>query len=179
MRGTMSSILLAGLLSLVGTGCGMRPAEMVPKELNVSNHHAGTVAVVANLGDTEGSRVWSATNIASNPQLIGQATEMAVKQYGVFAGVKPKGQSDYLLEIKYTNVEEPAFGLTFDAKLDAHWILTGAGSKQILWEKDITGTGEATVSDALAAVDRARIAEERTVAAHIRKGLEARSQGEF
>ena len=163
MRGRVCWVVVGLMSSLIGLGCGMRAEEMVPKSVNVLNRQPGTVAVVTDNSGVQGNRVWTATELANKHKEIGQATEQAITKFNVFAGgVKPAGQSDYVLEIRYTNVDEPAFGLNFDATLDATWKLMTASPPRTVWEKAISGTGRATFGDA--------------VAAHIQAGLEALSQ---
>ena len=107
----------SALFSLIACGCGMRQDRMVPNDLHVVHQHAGSVSVSANIGDTGGSRAWTASNLATKTDMLSKATEETIKKYGVFTDVKPAGQSDYALVIRYTNVDEPAFGFNFQFDL--------------------------------------------------------------
>jgi hypothetical protein len=177
MRGTFITIALSGLLLSLASGCStMDVDEMTPTSMNVVNHQPGTVAVVTSLGNTAGFRGWTATSLGTEHELVGKATEAAIRKSGIFAAVKPAGQADYVLEITYTDVSEPVFGFNLDATLEANWKLTAVTSKKVLWQQPISGSGEATFGDNPIAVIRARKAEERAAAAHIRAGLEAISK---
>jgi hypothetical protein len=165
-------VLWSGFLASVVAGCGMRPEVMAPKELTVLHRFPGTVAVAVDQGATCGS-AWIRGELALRTDLVREATESTIKRFSIFSDVKPPAQADYILQISYTDVSEPAFGLNFEASLEATWKLRRG--QTVLWERPIKGEGRATLGDAFAGAQRARICEERTAAAHIKAGLEALS----
>jgi hypothetical protein len=177
MRWMLFAVMVPVLLSAVGCS-DVRMEKIVPQTLNVAHHEPGTVAVAVGTGDVwVNGRGWvTATGISSNPVLIGQATEETIRRFKVFDDVKAKGSADYLLDIKFTYVGEPVGGADLNAGLGAHWTLTRVATQKVIWEKDVEGTGVAKFFEALAAVERARIAEERAIEAHIKSGLEALSK---
>ena len=170
-------ILLIGVVSAAGMGCApeMRPSEMVPKNLNAVNKYPGTVAVTVLVGDVSTARNWTASHIVKHPDAIRDAVEQAVKKFHVFSDIRPVNEANYVLQIRLTNVDEPAFGFHMESEIDAHWKLFRQNVETPLWAANVTGNGLATGGDAMVGVDRARISEERAVADHVRAGLEALS----
>ena len=81
--------------------------------------------------------------------------------------VPANGTAPYTLSAELKELDQPLFGLTFDVKSSVLYKLTG---KDTAKEYPVNVTGTAGVSDAFVAIERLRIANERSIQENI-KGL--------
>jgi len=71
----------------------------------------------------------------------------------------------YTLSADLKELDQPLFGLTFDVKSSVVYKLSGNGSSK---EYPVNVTGTATTSDAFVAIERLRIANERSIQENIK-----------
>ena len=75
------------------------------------------------------------------------------------------GQARYEVSATLVSLDQPLFGLTFDVKSVVNYRLTGAGLDKTF---PITATGTATTSDTWVAIERLRVASERSILENIK-----------
>jgi Lipopolysaccharide-assembly len=89
-----------------------------------------------------------------------EAVKNSIAQSGLFAKIVPAGQSDYQLEVQIVRLDQPMFGTSFTVNLEATWRLVHPEDQKVVWEKAITSSSTATMSDAFSGVTRLRLANE-------------------
>ena len=75
------------------------------------------------------------------------------------------GGARYEVSASLVSLDQPLFGLTLDVKSVVNYKLTGAGMDKSL---PVTATGTATTSDTWVAIERLRIANERSILENIK-----------
>lgn len=71
----------------------------------------------------------------------------------------------YTLSAELKELDQPLLGFTFDVKSSVDYKLSGNGSAK---DYPVTATGTATVSDAFVAIERLRIANEKSIQENIK-----------
>ncbi|MEN9904733.1 MAG: hypothetical protein RLZZ555_1298 [Pseudomonadota bacterium] len=99
---------------------------------------------------------------ASFQQALSQS--LAVAGYGAAPGQGGRYQIDADLQ----QLKQPLFGLTFDVLSTVQYTVEGAGLRR---QFPVSATGTATTSDAFVAIERLRIANERSVKENIKEFL--------
>lgn len=77
--------------------------------------------------------------------------------------------ANYRLDANLQELHQPHFGLTFDVVSNVEYRLTRNGQVSVF---PVTATGTATVSDAFVAIERLRLANEKSIKENIRIFLE-------
>jgi hypothetical protein len=114
----------------------------------------------------------------TNPMLASQVDsnsfKTALSQSLRVAGYESNGVATYFVDAELQALSQPMFGLTFDVTSTVRYTLEGQGKRKIF---PITAVGTATTSDALAGVERLRIANEKSIKENIKKFLNELSVG--
>ncbi len=119
----------------------------------------GKVEVVGVTGGKDTNPLWTS-------QVDDKGFTKALSDTIAIAGYQtPPGQpASYRLSARLQSLDQPAFGLTFDVKSSVMYTLEASGGNaQSRREIPITASGIATTSDAFVAVERLRIANERSI----------------
>jgi hypothetical protein len=123
----------------------------------------GAVAVADVSGGKDTNPLW--TSQVDNAGFK-KALEDSLNISGYLATDPAKAQ--YKVSANLKSLEQPLFGLTFDVKSQVDYKVAGpAGAKPI----PVAATGTATPSDAFVAIERLRIANERSVMENIKEFL--------
>lgn len=77
----------------------------------------------------------------------------------------PNANAPYALTADLKELDQPLFGLTFDVKSSVVYKLSGNGAAK---EMPVATTGTAGVSDAFVAIERLRLANERSIQENIK-----------
>jgi hypothetical protein len=96
------------------------------------------------------------------------ATENSLARAGLFRGIGKDASARYSLKAFMTR-QSPTYGMSFTVDLEVGWTLVENASQKVLWRKVIASRHTATVSDAFAGVNRARMGFEGAA----RKNIEA------
>ncbi len=94
-----------------------------------------------------------------------------------FSELSSKWEDDWGLEIEILNVDQPLVGIDFTVKTQVKYTLYKKGNK--VYETTVYETGKATPTDAIIAVARLRIANEKSAKANIAKFVEKISSEKF
>lgn len=77
----------------------------------------------------------------------------------------PNATAPYTMSAELKELDQPLFGLTFDVKSSIVYKLSGDGAAKDI---PVNATGTATVSDAFVAIERLRIANEKSIQENIK-----------
>ena len=90
-------------------------------------------------------------------------------------GYKAENQeaATYFIDAELKELDQPIFGLTFDVHSNVFYVVDGNGTKKSV---PISATGEATVKDAFIAIERLRIANEKSIRENIKAFINSLSQ---
>ena len=134
------------------TAAGMTTAVATP----AAAKHSQSVVVQVTGGSESNSM--GASQISSAD--FASAIQTSIAQSGLFAKLAPAADADYEIDVHIVRLTQPTFGLSFTVTMEADWSLVLRSQKKTVWEKAITSTFTATVSDAFAGVKRLRLANE-------------------
>ena len=167
-------VCCAALLTQACFARGTRPENMRPTTpLLVAKRHSGAVRVSV-LGGKETNPLWK-SEISS--ESFAEALKQAISSSGLFAAVRTDSGTDYLLEVVFTDVDEPLLGgFNMTVTLTARWSLVASKTNQTVWRKDIVTPFTAGVGDAFSGVERLRVANEGAARENIKVGLEELSK---
>ena len=100
----------------------------------------------------------------------------ALKQSLIWAGLF-SSNGEYSLEAELLNVEQPIAGFDMTVKMTVSYALKNRQNGEVVYQTVVVSEYTATVSDAVAALDRLRLANEGSVRENIKALL--RELGEF
>jgi hypothetical protein len=106
----------------------------------------------------------------TNPLLTSQVDDEGFKQ-AIIASLKNSrlygGDAKYALDVNLLKLKQPFLGFDLTVTCQAHYLLQDETSNQIIFDKDLTTSYTATVSDAFVAIERLKMANEGAVRANI------------
>lgn len=157
--------LLAAISVVILTACatpatheGMTVAQSdLPAQLNEALNGAIYVGSVS--GGEETNPLWTSEVDAPS---FRQALDGSLQVAG-YKGAEADG--NYRLDAKLLELHQPHFGMTFDVVSNVEYKLTRNGQVRVF---PVTATGTATVSDAFVAIERLRLANEKSMKENIR-----------
>lgn len=79
----------------------------------------------------------------------------------------------YFIDAELKELDQPLIGLTFDVHSNVFYVVDGKGEKKSL---PISATGQATVHDAFIAIERLRIANEKSIRENIKAFINSLNQ---
>ncbi|HEY0823403.1 MAG TPA: hypothetical protein VGD76_06405 [Ramlibacter sp.] len=164
IRLAAAAAAVAALLNLAGCATPATPQGMTvkPGALAPANPKLrGQVAVADVKGGKETNPLWTSQVDAAGFRKA-LTDSLAISGYLAPDGANAK----YQVSADLLALEQPLFGLTFDVKSDVKYRVTGAGAPRTF---DIKATGTAGTSDAFVALERLRIANERSVLENIKE----------
>jgi hypothetical protein len=96
-----------------------------------------------------------------------QGFKSALEQSLIAIGyMAPRGSTaKYQLDATLQDLDQPAFGLTFDVKSTVTYIIIGESGQKVF---PVTAIGSASTSDAFIGMERMRIANERSIKENIK-----------
>jgi uncharacterized lipoprotein YajG len=154
----------AALLNLAGCATPATSQAMTVKPGTIAPANAklkGQVAVADVKGGKETNPLWTSQVDAAGFRKA-LTDSLAISGYLAPEGAPAK----YKVSADLLALEQPLFGLTFDVKSDVKYQVTGASAPRTY---DIKATGTASTSDAFVAIERLRIANERSVLENIKE----------
>ncbi len=159
------------LITVVITGCAT-PASQNAMSIGVadvpqriSSELKGQVNVRSVTGGKETNPIWIS-------RVDNQGFKSALEQSLVAVGYKAQNGSTakYQIDVTLNELEQPAFGLTFDVKSTVTYAVNGGSEGQKIFP--ITALGTAAMSDAFVGMERMRIANERSIKENIKQFLQ-------
>jgi hypothetical protein len=165
------ALSLAVLSSLYGcaTGANSGAMSISPADMPTSaNAELKGKAGVRYVGGGKETNPMLASQVDSN------AFKTALSQSLRVAGYESSGVPTYFVDAELQALSQPMFGLTFDVTSTVRYTVEGQGKRKIF---PITAVGTATTSEAFAAVERLRIANEKSIKENIKKFLNELSLG--
>ena len=99
-----------------------------------------------------------------------QALRDSIGEAGLFSKVSPEG-ARYRLTSFIGKVDQPMLGFSFTVKMEVSYALKDTRSGNTVWTKDVNSEYTAKVSEAFAAVERLRLANEGAARENIRQAI--------
>jgi hypothetical protein len=158
--------LLAAIALVGGCASGSKPDAMVAQVVAPVRKSDGDVSIAVS-GGKETSKM-GASQISNDA--FAQALRESIEKAGLFSSVTTDG-GRYRLTSFIGKVDQPMFGLSFTVKMEVSYALTDTKSGSSIWTKDINSEYTATAGQALAGVQRLRLANEGAARENIRQAL--------
>lgn len=167
----ISALFIACSFTLSACASGARSQQMIP---------AMKQDVMASKNSPLYKNIELATVIGgknTNPMWTSQVSSMdfenALKEALVNSGyLSSAGSSSYLLRADLMELKQPLFGLQFNVTSTVDYTLQNKRSKEMKYSRKITAIGSASFSDSALAVERLRIANERSIQKNLETLLE-------
>lgn len=161
------------VLSAVGLGLGgcataTQPAAMTAPTLTVEHHSPGSVLVSVS-GGSETSAM-GASQISNAD--FAAAIRQSITDSKLFATLADALPADYRLDVMIVHMQQPMIGFASTVTLECSWRLTHLPDSKVVWEKSVTSTFTAHMSDAMVGVTRLRLATEGAARANITDALQ-------
>jgi hypothetical protein len=176
MRGGFSSAVLVTVLTtaVLAGGCSSPASReaMTPLDVTVGKQHPFSVAVKTGGGADTGAL--DSSNISDAD--LKAAIEESIVRSQVFRKVVQGADGDYELNVRVTSLTKTIFGATFTVEMEAAWSLVRLSDRTPVMRKSIKSEGVATISDAVVAVTRLRLAVETAARSNIKQGIGAISE---
>lgn len=159
---TLAVALLVGCATPASQQSMSVSMQDIPANLNASLK--GQIAVRNVTGGKETNPMWTSQVDA---QSFRGALDKSIAMAGYKAGDANKAK--YSVDADLQDLNQPVFGFTFDVVSTVLYTVTGEGKQRQI---PVTATGTASTSDAFVAVERLRIANERSIKQNIKMFLQ-------
>lgn len=157
------SVLILGIVQLTGcaTSATSQAMTVQPQTTSIVNPKLkNSIRVDAVNGGKDTNPLWtSQVDNAGFKKALEDS--LAIAGYLAAANTSPP----YTLSADLKELDQPLFGLTFDVKSSVVYKLSGNGATK---DYPVNATGTASVSDAFVAIERLRIANERSIQENIK-----------
>lgn len=159
---TLAVALLVGCATPASQQSMSVSMQDIPANLNAGLK--GQIAVRNVTGGKETNPMWTSQVDA---QSFRGALDKSIAMTGYKAGDENKAK--YSVDADLQDLNQPVFGFTFDVVSTVLYTVTGEGKQRQI---PVTATGTASTSDAFVAVERLRIANERSIKQNIKMFLQ-------
>jgi hypothetical protein len=170
MKSITNKIIVVGLLASIAaiSGCatGSKPDAMVVQVVAPVHKSDGDVSVAVS-GGKETSKM-GASQISNDA--FAQALRDSIDKARLFSKVSTEG-SRYRLTGFIGKVDQPMFGFSLTVKMEVSYTLKDTQSGNTVWTKDVNSEYTAKASEAFAAVERLRLANEGAARENIRQAI--------
>jgi hypothetical protein len=167
IRFLLVCVISATALFFGGCATASKSTDMVATVAATVTKHPESLSVSVTGGSETSSM--GASQIANGN--FSEAIKNSVMQSGLFAKIAAPGGTDYDLGVMIVRLQQPLFGASFTVTLEATWQLTHHGDQKVVWQKSITSSFTATMSDAFAGVTRLRLANEGAARENIKDAI--------
>ena len=162
-------VMVAAAAVLTGCASPASRESMAAPTATVGKQYPYSVSVEAKGGAQ--TEAMDSSNISDAD--FKAAIESSITQANLFKSVVQGKGGDYELTVTVTQLSKPIFGASFTVTMEAGWVLIKAADKTIVLRQVVTSQHTATMSDALVAVTRLRLAVEGAARNNITQGLQA------
>jgi hypothetical protein len=160
-----TAVALIALQALIACSLAPDRSALVPATYAMRSRHPGSVTILVTGTDA----------VAMSDELFAQALEEAIKKSALFAQVVTRSEAAFRIEVVLQRLIRPGGGVTAEAQLSALWALRALNADRVVWQDLIVTSGSGTMSDALWAMSRARIAIERATNKNIQRAIQEMS----
>ena len=173
MRRVSIHLLLA--TTMICTGCTAVAAkpEAMTVQIRLPIHKSPSTVAVAVMGGRDTSAMWT-SQIADVD--FAQALLQSVEQSGLFVQAPKDGSAKYLLQAFIVKINQPMIGLSMTVSMEVDYALARTEPKQVLWQKAVSSTYTAPLSEAFVGVTRLRLANEGAARENIEQAIQEMSQ---
>jgi hypothetical protein len=172
--GIISLLALLTAAALSGCATGAKPEAMVADKVAIAHSSSSDVTVVVS-GGKETSKL-GASQVSSDA--FAQALRDSIGKSGLFKSVAESG-GRYKLAAFIGKVDQPMIGFSLTVKMEVSYTLVDTTSGKTVWSKNIASEHTAKTSDAFAAVERLRLANQGAAKANIEQAITEMSQVEL
>jgi hypothetical protein len=159
---------LVAVVVLSGCASAARPKAMIPIPSS-SIHKSAADIVVLVIGGRETSAM-AASQISNED--FAQAIRESFEQSGLFQKALSDGLAKYRLDAFITQVNQPMFGFAMTVSMEVNYTLARTAPQGVIWQKAISSSYTAAVSEAFVGVTRLRIANEGAARNNIDQAME-------
>jgi hypothetical protein len=164
----LSALLI--LLALVCTGC---PATLKPEtmtaQVSAPVHKSVSDVFVAGFGATD---ISAKKPIHITDEDFTQALASSVESSGLFRKALKDGQGKYQLQATFVQLDEQILGIDLTASMEVRYLLASTAPKKLLWEKSLSSTYTAGMSDSVIGITRLQMATEGAVRKNIEEAIQ-------
>lgn len=158
--------LIAFACLLAGCATGARPEAMVAEKVAIAHPSSSDVSIVVSGGKATSST--GASQISDDA--FAQALRDSITSSGLFSAITANG-GRYKLTAFIGKVDQPMMGFSLTVKMEVSYTLADTQSNRSVWSKNVASEYTAKVSDAFAAVERLRLANEGAAKANIHQAI--------
>lgn len=165
-------LLLAAIMFCAGCASAAKPEAMIA-QIHLPVHKSPSNIVVAVIGGRE-TQATGASQISDED--FSHALRQSIEQSGLFAQALNEGSSKYLLQAFIVKINQPMIGLSMTVSMEVDYALARTEPKQVLWQKAVSSTYTAPLSEAFVGVTRLRLANEGAARENIEQAIQEMSQ---
>lgn len=164
----VSALLI--LLALACTGCPatLKPEAMTP-QVSVSGHKSASDILIAALGATD---VTAREPVQIKDEDFAQALQESIEKSGLFRKASRDVPGKYQLQAFFTQIDEQIFGIDMTASMEVNYTLARTSPKAVLWEKKISSSHTASMSDSVISITRLQLATEGAARKNIEQAIQ-------
>lgn len=162
------------VLALVSTGCPatLKPEAMTP-QVSVSVHRNASDVAIAVFGATDLSAM---KPIHITDEDFAEALGSSIENSGLFRKALRDTPGTYQLQATFVQLDEQIFGIAMTASLEVSYALAQTSPKRILWEKKISSSHTASMSDSVISITRLQLATEGAARKNIEQAIQEIAQ---
>lgn len=170
-KALISTLFIVCSFMLSACASGARSQQMIPalKQDMLASQNSSlykNIELATVIGGKNTNPMWTS-------QVSSVDFENALKEALVNSGyISPTKPGNYLLRADLLELKQPLFGLQFSVTSTVDYTLQNKHSKEMKYSRKITAVGSASFSDSALAVERLRIANERSIQKNIEILLE-------
>lgn len=166
------ALFLLSALFVEGCASGAKPEAMFVR-INVPVHQSQSDVSVAVIGGKETSKMWVSQ---ISDQDFAQALQDSIMHAGLFKKVTTSSPTAYKLDAFIVRMNQPIFGASMTVSMEVNYSLTRTNPKEVVWQKAVTSTYTAPVSEAFIGATRLRKANEGAARKNIEQAINEMSQ---
>lgn len=158
------------LLVLVCTGC---PATLKPEAMTsqvpASVHRSASDISIAVFGATD---ISASKPIHILDEDFTKALASSVENSGLFRRALRDVSGKYQLQATFIQLDEQIFGIDMTASMEIHYIMASTTPKKAVWEKKISSSFTAGMSDSVISITRLQLATEGAARRNIEQAIQ-------
>lgn len=158
------------LLALACTGCPatLKPEAMTPQVSAPAHRSASDIAIA----------VFGATDISARKPIhitdedFTEALGSSIENSGLFRKALRDASGKYQLQATFMQLDEQIFGIDMTASMEVSYALARTSPKGVLWEKKISSSHTAGMSDSVISITRLQLATEGAARRNIEQAIQ-------
>lgn len=163
-------IVFLAILTLSCSGCPLtvRPDAMTAQ--TVVSHRQGTSDVLVTVFNATDAFVKQPVQMTS--ENFAQALATSLERSGIFRRALRDSPGKYQLQAQITGLDEEVLGINLTASMTVNYVLASTSPKALVWEKTITSSHTAGISDSMISITRLQMATEGAARKSIEQAIQ-------